>query len=64
LQSSAKRGANARSRSNLLGLERQLALQEVGVARRQRRDAQVRNTVREVVVRVRSLSALELGVAR
>ena len=33
------------------------------VARRQRRDAQVRNAVCELVVRVRSFAALELGVA-
>jgi hypothetical protein len=49
---------------DLLGLERQLALQEVIEARGQRRDAQVRDTVHEVVMRVFGLFALELGVAR
>jgi len=49
---------------DLLALERELASQEVIEARRQRRDAQVRDAMREVVASVRGLSTLELGVTR
>jgi hypothetical protein len=46
---------------DLLALERQVSPQEVVVSSRQRRDAQVGDSVREMVERVRDLAALELG---
>jgi hypothetical protein len=50
--------------AELVALQRQVAPQEVLVARRQRRHPQVRDAVGEVVVGVGGLAALQLGVAR
>jgi hypothetical protein len=47
-----------------MALERQVVLQEVLVADRQRRDPQVWDFVRDVIARVWRLAALELGVKR
>ena len=48
--------------ADLICVERQVACQKVVVARRPRRAPQVRHPVREVLVHVGGLAALELGI--
>ena len=50
--------------ADLLLIQRQITLQKVAVSRRPRRDPQVWHPVREVIVSVCRLAALELGVER
>jgi hypothetical protein len=50
--------------NDLVGLERQIVLQQIRVTRRQGCDSQIRHTVREVIVCTSGFASLELRVQR